>query len=357
MSTRSSAAAPCSSGLGTAAGSAQGGREGGARGGPGDLRRARRPPVGRQGPTANCAGSAADARPPSSSPKPNNKLRHWPHKAFQQGDRRRAVHGCEHSRSAPVPRLPKARSAARRTGDPARSWTSTGQQVGRRRPNVGLSWFRAHVPEAQRRRHVLRRRALPPRSRCRSDCSTGCARCSSRPSNPATKAARCTTSARRRHRRDACYCQFEAPSEAAVIEANRRVGLPFDRIVPPSPSHPPKENPHEHPTTVPTTVEITRSHLSGVVAAVAASAAAVTWAVRRRHRHHTRTSPNHHRHETGRGRCHSGRRRGRSDGRRHARPIVVADAYHGAASPSVRTAPSPSTVADSYHGVGTTVCP
>jgi hypothetical protein len=31
---------------------------------------------------------------------------------------------------------------------------------------------------------------------------------------------------------EACYCQFEGPTEAAVAEANRRAGLPFDRIVP-----------------------------------------------------------------------------------------------------------------------------
>jgi hypothetical protein len=31
---------------------------------------------------------------------------------------------------------------------------------------------------------------------------------------------------------EACFCQFEGPSEAAVAEANRRAGLPFDRIVP-----------------------------------------------------------------------------------------------------------------------------
>ena len=31
---------------------------------------------------------------------------------------------------------------------------------------------------------------------------------------------------------EACFCQFEAPSEAAVAEANRRAGLTFDRIVP-----------------------------------------------------------------------------------------------------------------------------
>jgi hypothetical protein len=31
---------------------------------------------------------------------------------------------------------------------------------------------------------------------------------------------------------EACFCQFEGPSEAAVDEANRRAGLSFDRIVP-----------------------------------------------------------------------------------------------------------------------------
>ena len=31
---------------------------------------------------------------------------------------------------------------------------------------------------------------------------------------------------------EACYCQFEAPTGAAVAEANRRAGVPFDRIVP-----------------------------------------------------------------------------------------------------------------------------
>jgi hypothetical protein len=30
---------------------------------------------------------------------------------------------------------------------------------------------------------------------------------------------------------EACFCQFEGPSKAAVAEANRRVGAPFDRIV------------------------------------------------------------------------------------------------------------------------------
>jgi len=31
---------------------------------------------------------------------------------------------------------------------------------------------------------------------------------------------------------EACYCRFEGPTEAAVAEANREAGLPFDRIVP-----------------------------------------------------------------------------------------------------------------------------
>ena len=30
---------------------------------------------------------------------------------------------------------------------------------------------------------------------------------------------------------EACFCQFEGPSAAAVAEANRRAGLTFDRIV------------------------------------------------------------------------------------------------------------------------------
>lgn len=31
---------------------------------------------------------------------------------------------------------------------------------------------------------------------------------------------------------EACFCQFDGPSERAVAEANRRAGLPFNRIVP-----------------------------------------------------------------------------------------------------------------------------
>jgi hypothetical protein len=31
---------------------------------------------------------------------------------------------------------------------------------------------------------------------------------------------------------EACFCQFAGASEAVVAEANRRAGVPFDRIVP-----------------------------------------------------------------------------------------------------------------------------
>ena len=30
---------------------------------------------------------------------------------------------------------------------------------------------------------------------------------------------------------EACFCQFDGPSEEAIADANRRAGLPFDRIV------------------------------------------------------------------------------------------------------------------------------
>lgn len=30
---------------------------------------------------------------------------------------------------------------------------------------------------------------------------------------------------------EACFCQFEGSSKEAVVEANRRAGVPFDRIV------------------------------------------------------------------------------------------------------------------------------
>ena len=79
---------------------------------------------------------------------------------------------------------------------------------------------------------------------------------------------------------EACFCQFEGPSEAAVAEANRKAGLPFDRIVP-ALNVMPKERGRSMSisTSAPVTVEMRRSRLLGLVAAVAAVAAAITWAV------------------------------------------------------------------------------
>jgi hypothetical protein len=44
---------------------------------------------------------------------------------------------------------------------------------------------------------------------------------------------------------DACYCQFEASSPDVVIDVNRRVGLPVDRIVPAITVLPRTEDPNE----------------------------------------------------------------------------------------------------------------
>lgn len=76
---------------------------------------------------------------------------------------------------------------------------------------------------------------------------------------------------------EACFCQFEGPSVAAVADANRRAGLSFDRIVPAVDVQTERRSPMTLPTTVPARVVIRRSHLLGLVATVAALAAAVTW--------------------------------------------------------------------------------
>ncbi len=77
-------------------------------------------------------------------------------------------------------------------------------------------------------------------------------------------------------RDEACYCQFEGPTEAAVAEANRLAGLPFDRIVPAVTVNPKGAEMSVYPS-IPATVEIERGRLVGLVAAVAVAAAAVTW--------------------------------------------------------------------------------
>ena len=77
---------------------------------------------------------------------------------------------------------------------------------------------------------------------------------------------------------EACFCQFEGASEAAVAEANRRAGLTFDRIVPAINVEPTERRGQMTlSTSVPATVQIRRSSLLGGAVLVAAAAAAVTW--------------------------------------------------------------------------------
>jgi hypothetical protein len=80
-------------------------------------------------------------------------------------------------------------------------------------------------------------------------------------------------------RDEACYCRFEGPTEAAIAEANRRAGLPFDRIVPAVTIKSERRGSMSVLTTTQATVEIRRDRLVGLIAGVAVLAAAVTWAL------------------------------------------------------------------------------
>ena len=79
---------------------------------------------------------------------------------------------------------------------------------------------------------------------------------------------------------EACYCQFEGPTEAAVAEANRKAGLPFDRIVPAVnvDSHE-RRSPVHVSTPIQAPVQLGRVRLLGLVAAVAAAVAIGIWAI------------------------------------------------------------------------------
>jgi len=79
---------------------------------------------------------------------------------------------------------------------------------------------------------------------------------------------------------EACFCQFDGPSEAAVAEANRRAGLPFDRIVPALlvDSHQ-RRSEMSVSTSIPQTARVGRSTRLIIFAAVAVVIAVVGWAV------------------------------------------------------------------------------
>jgi hypothetical protein len=78
---------------------------------------------------------------------------------------------------------------------------------------------------------------------------------------------------------EACFCQFEGRSEAAVAEANRRAGLTFDRIVPAVTVNTSRRGAQmDVSTTVPTHVRIGRPRLYSL-AALAAIVGVALWAI------------------------------------------------------------------------------
>ena len=114
-------------------------------------------------------------------------------------------------------------------------------------------------------------------------------------------------------------------------------------------------------TTVPTTTEITRRRMAGVIVGVAAATAALTWALTAvaidTTPEPTRTTPTTIQHAA------LGNPLGVSftpaAGQvvaADARPIVVADAYHGVGVTVCPHRQEPVNIADGYHGVGVTVC-
>jgi hypothetical protein len=79
---------------------------------------------------------------------------------------------------------------------------------------------------------------------------------------------------------EACFCQFEGSSVAAVTEANRRADLPFDRIVPAvlvQPTY--RSGEMSISTSIPKTAGRRRSHPLAAIAAITAVVALATWAI------------------------------------------------------------------------------
>lgn len=81
---------------------------------------------------------------------------------------------------------------------------------------------------------------------------------------------------------EACFCQFEASSVAAVAAVNRRADLPFDRIVPAvlvQPTNRSGEMSMSISTSIPKAAGRRRSRLVTTIAAIAAVLALAAWAV------------------------------------------------------------------------------
>jgi Protein of unknown function (DUF4242) len=80
---------------------------------------------------------------------------------------------------------------------------------------------------------------------------------------------------------EACFCHFEAPSEVAVAETNRRAGVAFDRIVPAVTVSPTEgEFQMSVPTTISEPIRLRRRWPFGIAAAaLAAGATALVLAI------------------------------------------------------------------------------
>jgi Protein of unknown function (DUF4242) len=79
---------------------------------------------------------------------------------------------------------------------------------------------------------------------------------------------------------EACFCQFEASSVAAVTDANRRADLPFDRIVPAvlvQPTH--RSSAMSVATSIPKTAVRRRSYPLAAIAAITTVVALAAWAI------------------------------------------------------------------------------
>jgi hypothetical protein len=79
---------------------------------------------------------------------------------------------------------------------------------------------------------------------------------------------------------EACFCQFEGPSETAVADVNRKAGLPFDRIVPALLVHSNQRRADmSASTSLPQTARRGRFHRLVLIPVLAAVIAVIAWAV------------------------------------------------------------------------------
>ena len=150
----------------------------------------------------------------------------------EQGDRRRALHGREHGRGAPLPRLPQARRPTRT--ELAGRIASSGTRAAKRwasGPSLGLSGFRPPAPEPHLDGMVyVVERYLPGLAHSRL--LRGLCRLERADEEQLARAHTVRYLGSTIVLGDeACFCQFEGPRRRPSPRRTR-AGLPFDRIVP-----------------------------------------------------------------------------------------------------------------------------